>query len=336
MTKHFIEVKGLKKYFELSGGVFFSRKKLVRAVDDVSFYINKGETLGLVGESGSGKSTVARCILRLIEPTAGEIYFDGIDLLSLNRSELQKLRGKRMGLVFQDPQASLNPRMTVMDILSRPLEIHKLVQDKNEKLERILKIIEKVGLRPEHLGRYPHEFSGGQQQRIAIARAIITNPDFVVLDEPTSALDVSVQAQILNLLNRLQRDLELTYLFISHDLTVIRHMSDRVAVMYLGKIVEIAETEELFENMAHPYTLALLSAAPFPDPKRRKKKKILLKGEIPSPINPPSGCRFHTRCPFAKDRCKKEEPQPIEIKKGHFVACHFPNLVQEQGIGISE
>jgi oligopeptide/dipeptide ABC transporter ATP-binding protein len=319
MNERILEVKDLKKYFPLGG--FFSRKKgVVHAVDDVSFSIKRGETLGLVGESGSGKTTVGRAVLRLIEPTEGEINFDGVNLLKLSGKELQKIR-KKMGIVFQDPKASLNPRMTVKDILNRPLVIHDF--PKGERLKRILDILEKVGLEPGHLGRYPHEFSGGQQQRISIARAIILNPALIVLDEPTSALDMSVQAKILNLLVDLQREFNLTYLFISHDLTVIQYMCDWVAVMYLGKIVELSRKERLFENVKHPYTISLLSAAPIPDPKRRYEEKIILKGEIPSPINPPPGCRFHPRCPQRMEVCEREQPDFTEVEKDHLVTCYL-------------
>lgn len=319
MNEKILEVKDLKKYFPLGG--FFSRKKgFVHAVDDVSFSIKRGETLGLVGESGSGKTTISRVVLRLIEATAGEINFDGTNLLKLNSKELQRIR-RKIGIVFQNPMASLNPRMAVKDILGRPLVIHNF--PKRKRVKRILDILEKVGLESGHLGRYPHEFSGGQQQRISIARAIILNPDLIVLDEPTSALDMSVQANILNLLTDLQRDFNLTYLFISHDLTVIRYACDQVAVMYLGKIVELTRKERLFENMKHPYTITLLSAAPAPDPKRRYEEKIILKGEIPSPINPPPGCRFHPRCSQRMGICEREQPDFTEVEKDHSVACYL-------------
>lgn len=319
MNEKILEVKDLKKYFPLGG--FFSRKKgFVHAVDDVSFSIKRGETLGLVGESGSGKTTISRVVLRLIEATAGEINFDGTNLLKLNSKELQRIR-RKIGIVFQNPMASLNPRMAVKDILGRPLVIHNF--PKRKRVKRILDILEKVGLESGHLGRYPHEFSGGQQQRISIARAIILNPDLIVLDEPTSALDMSVQANILNLLTDLQRDFNLTYLFISHDLTVIRYACDQVAVMYLGKIVELTRKERLFENMKHPYTITLLSAAPIPDPKRRHEEKILLKGEIPSPINPPPGCRFHPRCSQRMGICEREQPDFTKVEKDHLVACYL-------------
>lgn len=319
MEKPLLEVDELKKYFPVRRGPF-TKPDYVKAVDDVNFYVNKGETLGLVGESGSGKTTVGLLILRLIDPTSGRIFFDGENFTEMPKKEMMKFR-KRMSIVFQDPLASLNPRMRVKEMLKRPLVVHG-IKNEEEITTRIIKILEMVRLGKEHLDRYPHELSGGQQQRVAVARAIILNPDLVVHDEPTSSLDVSVQAQILNLLLKLQRDLNLTYLFITHDLVMVRHVSDRVAVMYLGKIVEVAETDELFSNTMHPYTAALLSAAPIPRPEARDVKRFVISGEPPSPINPPLGCRFHPRCIYATERCRSQEPQLINLGENHLVACH--------------
>jgi len=288
-------------------------------VDDVSFDIYPGETLGLVGESGCGKSTTGRAILRLIEPTAGEVFFDGKNVTGLDKRALRHLR-KEMQIIFQDPYASLNPRMTVGSIVGEALVIHKLAATKREREERVVKILETVGLSPDHLRRYPHEFSGGQRQRIGIARSLAVNPKFIVADEPVSALDVSIQAQIINLLEDLQKQFGLTYLFIAHDLSVVEHISTRVAVMYLGKIVELAPAKELYTNPKHPYTEALLSAVPIPDP-TVKRKRILLEGDVPSPIKPPSGCRFHTRCPIRVPACSEHEQVLKEISPGHWVAC---------------
>lgn len=334
-----LRVQELKKYFPVKRG-FFKKPLYIKAVDGVSFNVSKGETLGIVGESGSGKTTLGLMILKLIKPTAGKIFFKNIDITDMSERKFRKLR-RHMGVVFQDPSASLNPRMTVKEALKRPLVIHGIKEEK-EINRRIIDILKKVGLGEEHLDRYPHEFSGGQQQRIAIARAIILNPELIVLDEPTSSLDVSVQAQILNLLLKLQRELNLTYLFISHDLTVVRHMSDRIAVMYLGKIVEIAGTDELFGNAMHPYTAALLSAAPLPTPGARKIKRLMVTGEPPSPINLPEGCRFHPRCMYSTEKCKLQEPPLLEVKRGHFVACHrateidVSNYVRELWTTITE
>ncbi len=320
MAEPLVRVKNLKKYFPIHGGVLGGVIAWVKAVDDVSFDIYEGETLGLVGESGSGKTTAGKTILQLYRPTDGEVYFEGKLINNLKGEELRKLR-RNMQIIFQDPYGSLNPRMPISEIIGEPLVVHRLVKNRKEMLDRVVEVMKLVGLRPEYLNRYPHEFSGGQRQRIGIARAIILNPKFVVCDEPVSALDVSIQSQVINLLNDLQEKLKLTYLFIAHDLAVIRHMCDRVVVMYLGKVMEIAENQELFENPLHPYTQALLSAVPVPDPEV-KKERIILKGDIPSPINPPSGCVFHTRCPVAMPICKEVKPELREVKPGHFVACH--------------
>ena len=320
MAEPLVRVKNLKKYFPIHGGVLGGVIAWVKAVDDISFDIYEGETLGLVGESGSGKTTAGKTILQLYRPTDGEVYFEGKLINNLKGEELRKLR-RNMQIIFQDPYGSLNPRMPISEIIGEPLVVHRLIKNRNEMLDRVVEVMELVGLRPEYLNRYPHEFSGGQRQRIGIARAIILNPKFVVCDEPVSALDVSIQSQVINLLNDLQEKLKLTYLFIAHDLAVIRHMCDRVVVMYLGKVMEIAENQELFENPLHPYTQALLSAVPVPDPEV-KKERIILKGDIPSPINPPSGCVFHTRCPVAMPICKEVKPELREVKPGHFIACH--------------
>ena len=319
MAEALLRVKNLKKYFPIRGGLFSREVARVHAVDDVSFDIYPGETLGLVGESGCGKSTTGRAILRLIEPTAGEVSFDGKNVTTLDKRALRALR-KEMQIIFQDPYASLNPRMTVGSIVGEALVIHKLAATKREREERVVKILETVGLSPDHLRRYPHEFSGGQRQRIGIARSLAVNPKFIVADEPVSALDVSIQAQIINLLEDLQKQFGLTYLFIAHDLSVVEHISTRVAVMYLGKIVELAPAKELYTNPKHPYTEALLSAVPIPDP-TVKRKRILLEGDVPSPIKPPSGCRFHTRCPIRVPACSEHEQVLKEISPGHWVAC---------------
>ncbi|MDM7274649.1 MAG: ABC transporter ATP-binding protein [Thermoprotei archaeon] len=312
-----VEVLNLKKYFPVRGLIF--TRGYVKAVDGVSFSIPKSKTLGLVGESGSGKTTVGRLILRLIEPTGGSIYFDGRDILKLSGRGLKAFR-RRAQIVFQDPYMSLNPRMTVFDIVYEPLRVHGIKVENPQ--EYVLKLLYQVGLNETHLFRYPHEFSGGQRQRIAIARALALNPEFMVLDEPTSMLDVSVQAQILNLLKEIQAKYNLTFLFISHDLGVVRYMSDYMAVMYLGKIVEIGPSDKVFENPAHPYTKALLSAIPIPDPEvARTRSRLTIKGEPPSPLNPPRGCRFHPRCPFYMEKCGLEEPPLIEVEKGHWSAC---------------
>lgn len=343
-----LETKGLKKYYPILGGVFRRKKGDVKALDGVDLRIQKGEFFGLVGESGCGKTTFGKTVLRLLQPTAGHIYFevpkdakDKIESLEKkegHKSELSKLlreydlstfkrgrlkRGRRkMQIVYQDPTTSLNPRMLVKNIVGEPLVIHKLAKGRDLE-EKVLDLLRKVGLTKDHLRRYPHEFSGGQRQRIAIARALATNPDFVVLDEPTSALDVSVQAQILRLLQHLQKDFNLTYLYITHDLSVAQCVCNRIAVMYLGKIVELATTAELFAHPMHPYSRALLSAVPVPDP-TVKRKRIPLTGEVPSPANPPPGCAFHPRCPYADERCKREIPPLVQIKKGHYLACLHP------------
>jgi oligopeptide/dipeptide ABC transporter ATP-binding protein len=318
--KKLIEVENLVKYFPVLGGVFSRPVGYVKAVDGISFHIFEGETFGLVGESGSGKTTAGKTLIKLIEPTKGRVVFDGRDISKLSVSEMRPLR-KSMQIIFQDPYGSLNPRLPIGEIIREPLLVHK-IGTKKEQEERVVEIMKLVGLRPEYLHRYPHEFSGGQRQRIGIARSIVMNPKFIVADEPVSALDASVQAQVLNLLLELQQKLALTYLLVAHNLAVVRHVSDRIGVMYLGKLFEVAETMELFDKPYHPYTQALLSAIPIPDPDI-KKERILLQGDIPSPINPPSGCRFRTRCRYAKDICAEKEPPMIEVTPGHFVACHF-------------
>jgi oligopeptide/dipeptide ABC transporter ATP-binding protein len=310
---HLVEVRDLIKHFPIEGS-----DDVLRAVDGVSFGIFRGETLGLVGESGCGKSTVGRCLLRLIEPTAGQVSFEGRDVRSLNKPELRELR-REMQIVFQDPYASLNPRMRVGDIVGEPLIIHS-IGSKSERRDRVAELLRRVGLDPAYSRRYPHEFSGGQRQRIGVARTLALNPKLIVADEPVSALDVSVQAQVVNLLQDLQSEFGLTYLFISHGLAVVEHISTRVAVMYLGRIVEIASAAELYANPLHPYTQALLSAIPVPDP-QRKRQRVVLQGDVPTPINPPSGCRFRTRCPIAIDECAQIDPELREISPGHAVAC---------------
>ena len=317
-NKTLVEVKNLKEYFNINTGMFTS--KPLKAVDDVSFAIRKGETLGLVGESGCGKTTVGRTLLHLYKPTAGEIWFDGKKIET--KKDILEYRQKS-AMVFQDPYSSLNPRMTVSDIIAEPLDVHKMYTNKKERQERILDLMAKVGLNSEHANRYAHEFSGGQRQRIGIARALSMNPEFVVCDEPVSALDVSIQAQVINMFDELQDQMGLTYLFIAHDLLVVRHISDRIAVMYLGKMVELADAKEIYDHPLHPYTKSLMSAVPLPDPKKaRENKRIVLTGDIPSPLNAPSGCPFRTRCPYATDACAEAMPEFKEVSTGHFVACH--------------
>ncbi len=313
-----IEVKNLKEYFNINVGAF--KTKPLKAVDDVSFSIKKGETLGLVGESGCGKTTVGRTLLHLYKPTGGEVFYNGDPVKT--KSQIKEFR-KKATMVFQDPYSSLNPRMTVSDIIGEPLDIHKMYANKKEREERILELMAEVGLNSEHASRYAHEFSGGQRQRIGIARALALDPDFIVCDEPVSALDVSIQAQVINMFDELQDKKGLTYLFIAHDLLVVRHISDRIAVMYLGKMVELADADEIYNRPLHPYSKSLLSAVPVPDPKiARANQRIALEGDIPSPLNAPSGCPFRTRCRYATEQCACEMPEFKEVEKGHFVACH--------------
>lgn len=323
MGKNLIEVQHLQQYFPAGG--FGKNKRYVQAVDDVNFTIEKGETLGLVGESGCGKTTTGRTLLRLYEPTDGKIIYDGDVIFDKKEKiavDMLPYR-KKMQIVFQDPYASLDPRMTVADIVGEAIDIHKLADSKKDRQDRIIEMLRRVGLNSEHANRYPHEFSGGQRQRVGIARALAVNPEFIVCDEPISALDVSIQAQVINMFEDLQKDLGLTYLFIAHDLSVVKHISNRIGVMYLGKMVELADSYELISNSLHPYTKSLISAIPIADPKTaRQSKRIILNGDVPSPLNPPSGCRFRTRCPYADERCACEVPEWREIEKGHYVACH--------------
>ncbi|WP_096436416.1 ABC transporter ATP-binding protein [Alteribacter populi] len=328
MSKPLLEVKGLKKYFDVTGGVFSKKVGEVKAVDDVSFDVFEGEVLGIVGESGCGKSTTGKTLLRLIDPTEGQVMFDGKDVTKLNEDEMRKMR-RDMQIIFQDPYASLNPRHKVEKILGEPLIVHG-IGDKEERLKKVKEILEIVGLPGDHASRYPHQFSGGQRQRIGIARALIVNPKLIVCDEPVSALDVSIQSQILNLMEDLQEEFGLTYLFIAHDLSVVKHISDRIGVMYLGRLVELTTNEELYDNPLHPYTKSLLSAVPNPDPDV-KKDRIILEGDVPSPSNPPSGCAFHTRCPECMDICSEIRPEFQEISDNHFVACHLYNDDVKQG-----
>lgn len=324
------EARHIVKEFQIGGGIL-SKSRIVHAVDDVSFSIKKGETLGLVGESGCGKSTIGRTILRLYEPTSGQILLDGEDITHVNMRPYRK----RMQIVLQDPYASLDPRMTVGDIVGEPLDIHGVCENKADRQERILELLSLVGLNSEHMNRYPHEFSGGQRQRVSIARAMALHPDFMVCDEPISALDVSIQAQVINMLMELQQKLGMTYLFIAHDLNVVRHISQQVGVMYLGSLVEVCDADSLYKNPMHPYTQALLSAIPIPDPEvSRKKQRVVLEGDVPSPINPPRGCKFHTRCPYAMDICREVRPETVTVGPGHTCACH--KVQQELGITKSE
>jgi oligopeptide transport system ATP-binding protein len=317
MSNNLIEIRNLKKFFNIGKG------RSLKAVNDISLDIKQGETLGVVGESGCGKSTAGRTILRLYEPTEGSVHFNGTDIYKLSGSKMKALR-REMQMIFQDPYASLNPRMTISDIIGEALDVHKLVGSNAERKKRIEELLDLVGLNPDHATRYPHEFSGGQRQRIGIARALAVDPKFIICDEPISALDVSIQAQVVNLLQELQRKMGLTYLFIAHDLSMVKHISDRVAVMYLGKVVEIAESSELYSNPTHPYTKALLSAIPIPDPEiEATRERIVLTGDLPSPVNPPSGCHFRTRCPLASEKCASVEPLLVETKPGHWTACHY-------------
>lgn len=316
--KILVEVQHLKEYFDINMGLF--KTKPLKAVDDVSFKIKKGETLGLVGESGCGKTTVGRTMLHLYKPTDGKIFYDGKEIVT--KADISELR-KKATMVFQDPYSSLNPRMTVADIIGEPLDVHHLCKTEQERHDRILELMGYVGLNSEHAARYAHEFSGGQRQRIGIARALAVNPQFIVCDEPVSALDVSIQAQVINMFDELQEKLGLTYLFIAHDLLVVRHISDRIAVMYLGKMVELAEANEIYNHPLHPYSQSLISSVPLPDPKvARANQRIVLSGDIPSPLNAPSGCPFRTRCRFACEKCAESMPEFKEVSKGHFVACH--------------
>lgn len=320
MSEPLVKVNNLRKFFNLGGG------NILKAVNEIDFSIARGETVGVVGESGCGKSTAGRTILRLYEPTSGNVTFNGEDIYKMKGAKLKQMR-RDMQMIFQDPYASLNPRMTITDVIGEALDIHGLAGSRAERKRKVEDLLDLVGLNPDHATRYPHEFSGGQRQRIGIARALAVDPKFIIADEPISALDVSIQAQVVNLMQDLQRKMGLTYLFIAHDLSMVKHISDRVAVMYLGKIVELAESGELYNSPAHPYTRALLSANPIPDPEiEATRERIVLAGDLPSPINPPAGCQFHTRCPMATDKCKTVEPKLVEVKKGHFASCHYASV----------
>ena len=323
MAEPLLHVENLCKEFTADSSVFSKEKKSVKAVDNISFDIYPGETFGLVGESGCGKSTTGRCIMRLTNPTGGKVVFDGKDVATMSKAELKHMR-RDMQFIFQDPYASLNPRMTIGEIVSEPLVIHGEMNSKEERINYVRELLDIVGLNPEHINRYPHEFSGGQRQRVGIARAFALKPKLIICDEPVSALDVSIQAQVLNLLKDLQKQYGTAYLFIAHDLSVVQHISDRVAVMYLGNMMEVSDWKTLYAQPHHPYTQSLLSAVPVPDPDvQHSRKRIILKGDPPSPINPPSGCRFHTRCPIACEKCSQERPELREVADGHFCACHF-------------
>ncbi|MCQ8211176.1 ATP-binding cassette domain-containing protein [Cetobacterium somerae] len=322
MEENLLEIKNLCKYFNLKKSIFTKNKKILHAVDDVSLEIKKGETLGLVGESGCGKTTFGRTVVKLYEPSSGTIIYNNKNITDLNFQEMKGFR-RKIQMIFQDPYASLNPRQTIGDIIKEPMEIHNLYKE-NERDKKVLEILELVGLNPSHISRYPHEFSGGQRQRVGIARALACDPEFIVCDEPISALDVSIQAQIINTLEELQKKLGLTYLFIAHDLSMVKHISDRVGIMYLGKLVELSTSDSIYKTPLHPYTEALLSAIPIPDPDiSLKKERIILEGDIPTPINPKDGCRFKSRCPKAFEKCEEIEPKLIEVRENHKVACHL-------------
>jgi oligopeptide transport system ATP-binding protein len=336
MTEPLLHVENLCKEFAVDSSVFSKEKKSVKAVDNISFDIYPGETFGLVGESGCGKSTTGRCIMRLSNPTSGQVIFDGKDVAKMKKAELKQMRHD-MQFIFQDPYASLNPRMTIGEIVSEPLVIHNEMPDKEQRMNYVRELLDIVGLNPEHINRYPHEFSGGQRQRVGIARAFALKPKLIICDEPVSALDVSIQAQVLNLLKDLQQQYGTAYLFIAHDLSVVQHISDRVAVMYLGNMMEVSDWKTLYAEPHHPYTQSLLSAVPIPDPDvQHSRKRIILKGDPPSPINPPSGCRFHTRCPIACEKCSQERPELREVAPGHLCACHFAeaNPIKEASIEL--